>query len=73
MGIKNMFKGIKLYNDIHNALKEAKKLIDNNKGLVDNIKPIVKRLEEDFDNLTYYLPQFKPIIKSFLEIVKKVF
>ena len=69
----NIFKKIALVNKIRKALNQAKTMIDKNKGLAEEIKRIIGNLKTDIEALLTYLPQFKPIYKEVLEIVKEVF
>lgn len=69
----NIFKKIALVNKIRKATKQAKEMIDKNKGLAEEIKRIIGNLKTDIEALLTYLPQFKPIYKEVLEIVKEVF
>ena len=69
----NIFKKIALINKIRKATKQAKTMIDKNKGLAEEIKRIIGNLKTDIEALLTYLPQFKPIYKEVIEIVKEVF
>lgn len=69
----NIFKKIVLINKIQKAVKQAKDMIDTNKGLADEIKKIIASLKVDIEALLNCLPQFKPIYKEVMKIVKEVF
>lgn len=69
----NIFKKIALIHKIKKALKQAKKSIDTNKGLAAEIKNRLNYLIADIEELLGLLPQFKPIYKEVIEIVKEIF
>lgn len=69
----NIFKKIALINKVKKAIKQAKKAIDENQGLAKEVKRVISNLKQDIDALLAYLPQFKPIYKEILEIIKEVF
>ena len=69
----NIFKKIAFINRVKKAVKQAKKSIDSNKGLAQEVKRIIGNLKSDIEALLTYLPQLKPIYKEVLEIVKEVF
>lgn len=58
---------------IKKALKQAKQMIDKNQGLATDIKNRLHYLICDIEELTALLPQFKPIYKEVIEIVKEIF
>ena len=69
----NIFKKIALINRIKKSIKQAKKMIDTNNGLAVQVKNRIEYLINDVEELTRLLPQFKPIYKEIIEIVKEVF
>lgn len=69
----NIFKKIALINKVKKAVKQAKKMIDDNQGLANEIKRVIGNLKADIEALLTYLPQLKPIYKEIIEIVKEVF
>lgn len=69
----NIFKKIALINRIKKSIKQAKKMIDTNNGLAAQVKNRIEYLINDVEELTRLLPQFKPIYKEIIEIVKEVF
>ena len=66
----NIFKKIALINKIKKTIKQAKKSIDTNKGLADEVKRIVGNLKSDIEALLQYLPMFKPIVSELYEMIK---
>lgn len=69
----NIFKKIVLVNKIKKAFKKTKKMIDNNQGLAVDVRNRLNYLKADIEEMLSLLPQFKPIYKEVLEIVKEVF
>jgi archaellum component FlaC len=69
----NIFKKIILVNKIKNAFKKAKTMIDNNQGLALDVRNRLNYLKADIEEMLSLLPQFKPIYKEIIEIVKEVF
>lgn len=69
----NIFKKIALINKVKKAIKQAKKMIDTNLDLANEVKRTIGNLKTDIETLLTYLPQFKPIYKEIIEIVKEVF
>lgn len=69
----NIFQKIALVNKVRKAVKQAKEMIDKNKGLADEVKKVVGNLKQDIEALLTFLPQFKPIYKEVMEIIKEVF
>lgn len=69
----NIFKKIVLVNKIKKAFKKAKKMIDNNQGLAVDVRNRLNYLKADIEEMLSLLPQFKPIYKEVIEIVKEVF
>ena len=69
----NIFKKIALIHKIKKALKQAKKSIDKNQGLAADIRNRLNYLIADIEELLALLPQFKPIYKEVIEIVKEIF
>lgn len=69
----NIFKKIALVNKIKKAIKKSKKMIDNNQGLALDVRNRLNYLKADIEEMLSLLPQFKPIYKEVLEIVKEVF
>lgn len=69
----NIFKKIAFVNKVGKAVKQAKEMIDKNKGLADEVKRVVGNLKLDIEALLTFLPQFRPIYKEVMEIVKEVF
>lgn len=69
----NIFKKIALVNKVKKAIKKSKKMIDENQGLAYEIKNRLQYLVADIEEMLSLLPQFKPIYKEVLEIVKEVF
>lgn len=69
----NIFQKIALVNKVRKAVKQAKEMIDKNKGLADEVKRVVGNLKLDIEALLTFLPQFKPIYKEVMGIVKEVF
>lgn len=69
----NIFKKIALINRIKKSIKQAKKMIDTNNGLAALVKNRIEYLINDVEELIRLLPQFKPIYKEIIEIVKEVF
>ena len=48
-------------------------MIDTNNGLAAQVKNRIEYLINDVEELLRLLPQFKPIYKEIIEIVKEVF
>ena len=69
----NIFKKIVLVSKIKKAFKKAKTMIDNNQGLAVEVKNRLFYLKTDIEAMLALLPQFKPIYKEVMEIVKEVF
>lgn len=69
----NIFKKIALINKVRKSIKQAKKMIDDNNGLAAQVKNRIEYLINDVEELIRLLPQFKPIYKEIVEIVKEVF
>lgn len=69
----NIFKKIVLINKIKKAFKKAKKMINENQGLAYDVRNRLQYLVADIEEMLSLLPQFKPIYKEVLEIVKEVF
>ena len=69
----NIFKKIVLINKIKKAFKKAKKMINENQGLAYDVRNRLQYLAADIEEMLSLLPQFKPIYKEVLEIVKEVF
>lgn len=69
----NIFKKIALINKVKKSIKQAKKMIDDNNGLAAQVKNRIEYLINDVEELIRLLPQFKPIYKEIVEIVKEVF
>ena len=68
----NIFKKIALINKAKKTIKQAKKSIDINKGLAEEVKRIIGNLKTDIEELLHYLPMLKPVINDFKEIIKEV-
>ena len=68
----NIFKKIALINKAKKTIKQAKKSIDINKGLAEEVKRILGNLKTDIEELLHYLPMFKPILADINEIIKEV-
>ena len=66
----NIFKKIALINKAKKTIKQAKKSVDSNKGLADEVKRIVGNLKSDIEALLQYLPMFKPIVSELYEMIK---
>lgn len=66
----NIFKKIAFINKVKKTIKQAKKSIDSNKGLADEVKRIVANLKADIEALLSYLPMFKPIVSELYEMIK---
>lgn len=58
---------------IKKAVKQTKKMLDANKDLTREVKRIIGNIKQDVEILLTYLPQFKPIYKEVLNIIKEVF
>lgn len=58
---------------IKKAVKQTKKMLDANRDLTKEVKRIIGNIKQDVEILLSYLPQFKPIYKEFVEIIKKCF
>lgn len=69
----NIFKKIALINKVKKSIKQAKKMIDENNGLAAQVRNRIEYLVNDVEELIRLLPQFKPIYKEIIEIVKEVF
>ena len=72
----NIFKSIKRFlfiNKVKKAVKKSKTMIDSNQGLAVSVKNRLFYLKTDIEEMTQLLPQFKPIYKEVMEIVKEVF
>lgn len=69
----NIFKKIALINKVKKSIKQAKKMIDDNNGLAAQVRSRIEYLINDVEELIRLLPQFKPIYKEIIEIVKEVF
>jgi hypothetical protein len=69
----NIFKKIKLIGKIQKAVKKAKTMIDANQGLAFDVRNRLKYLVADIEEMTSLLPQFKPIYKEIVDIIKEVF
>lgn len=69
----NIFKKIALINKVKKSIKQAKKMIDENNGLAAQVRNRIEYLVNDVEELVRLLPQFKPIYKEIIEIVKEVF
>lgn len=69
----NIFKKIALINKVRKSIKQAKKMIDENNGLAAQVRNRIEYLVNDVEELVRLLPQFKPIYKEIIEIVKEVF
>lgn len=70
---KNIFQEITFVNKVRKAVKQAKTMLDVNQGLAKEVKRIISNLIQDVEALLTYLPQFKPIYKEVIEIVKEIF
>lgn len=68
----NIIKKIILVSKIKKAFKKAKTMIDNNQGLAVEVKNRLFYLKTDIEAMLALLPQFKPIYKEVVEIVKEV-
>ena len=69
----NIFKKIVLVNKIKKAIKKSKKMIDENQGLAVDVRNRLNYLKADIEEMLSLLPQFKPVYKEIIEIVKEVF
>lgn len=69
----NIFKKIALINKVKKSIKQTKKMIDENNGLAAQVRNRIEYLVNDVEELVRLLPQFKPIYKEIIEIVKEVF
>lgn len=58
---------------VKKAVKEAKKMIDKNKGLAVDVKNRLHYLVCDFEELVGLLPQFKPLYFEASEFIKETF
>lgn len=58
---------------IKKAVKQTKKMLDTNKDLTKEVKRLIGNIKQDVEILLTYLPQFKPIYKEVVEIIKKCF
>ena len=65
-----LLKEIVLFNKIKKTIKQAKKTVDTNKGLADEVKKIVGNLKTDIEALLNCLPMFKPIINELNGLIK---
>ena len=73
MNIIKTIKRMILVNKIKKAFKKAKKMIENNQGLAVDVRNRLNYLKADIEEMLSLLPQFKPIYKEVVEIVKEVF
>lgn len=69
----NIFKKIAFVNKVRKAVKQAKQMIDKNQGLAVDVKNRLHYLVCDIEEMLSLLPQFKPVYKEVIEIVKEVF
>lgn len=69
----NIFKKIVLIGKVKKAFKKAKTMIENNQGLAVDVRNRLNYLKADIEEMLSLLPQFKPIYKEVVEIVKEVF
>lgn len=69
----NFFKKIILIKKIEAKVKEAKKLIDKNKGLAGKVKKVFGNIKNDFDELITLLPMLKGVKDEILETLKDLF
>lgn len=69
----NIFQKIAFISKVKKAVKEAKKMIDKNKGLAADVKNRLHYLICDFEELIGLLPQFKPLYFEASDFIKETF
>lgn len=73
MNIIKTIKRMVFVNKVKKAIKKSKTMIDNNQGLALDVRNRLNYLKADIEEMLSLLPQFKPIYKEVVEIVKEVF
>lgn len=68
----NIFKQISFVNKAKKSWKEAKKLIDNNKGTAEEARQIYIEFKALADRAINLLPPLKDTIGGLIDIIKKV-
>lgn len=68
----NIFKQISFVNKAKKSWKEAKKLIDNNKGTAEEARQIYIEFKALADRAINLLPPLKDTVGGLIDIIKKV-
>ena len=68
----NIFKQISFVNKAKKSWKEAKKLIDNNKGVAEEARQIYLEFKALAERAINLLPPLKSTINGLIDILKKV-
>ena len=68
----NIFKQILFVNKAKKSWKEAKKLIDNNKGTAEEARQIYIEFKALADRAINLLPPLKDTVGGLIDIIKKV-
>lgn len=68
----NFFEQITYVVKIKKTVKEAKKTVDKNRGLAEDVKKKVVNLKAAIEDLLFSLPMLKPLYTDALAIIQKV-
>ena len=60
----NIFQKIKLLNRINKAIKQAKKLAEDNKELAESLQKAILNIKADFEVLAGLLPSLKGLVSD---------
>ena len=69
----DFIKKIKFIGKVNKAYKASKKLIDNKKGLAEEVKKVLASLKADVEALVALLPDFKEVYIEIKTIIENAF
>lgn len=69
--MKDFFKQIILVNKIKKTIKQAKKTVDNNRGVAEDVKKKVGNVKMAIEDLLFSLPMLKPLYVDVVDIIKR--
>lgn len=68
----NIFKQISFINKIKKTIKQAKKTVDNNRGVAEDVKKKVGNVKMAIEDLLFSLPMLKPLYVDVVDIIKRL-
>lgn len=69
--MKNFFKEILFVSKIKKTIKQAKKTVDNNRGVAEDVKRKVENAKLAIEDLLFSLPMLKPLYVDVVDLIKR--